>query len=348
MVIVGGLLLILFILVEAFETILLPRVVTRGYRLTRLFFLVTWRPWRALACRISARNRREDFLSLFGPLSMLMLLILWAACLILGFGAVLWGVQSPLPRQHHNWVSQIYLSGTTFFTLGLGDIEPIGPVAKIVVVAEAGFGFGFLAVVIGYLPVLYQSFSAREAFVLMLESRAGAPPSAMGLLRRLSRQPERFEKFLEDAERWLAQLLEGQLSYPVLSLYRSQHDQESWLGAIGVVLDCCALARVGLKDVPALQAELTFRMALNTLREVNRTLHRKPQDTHTERLAPEEFHELAHELTGLGIPFTQGVEAEAELARFRRMYEPYLWSVSDYLLIPVPAWARRGELMITH
>ena len=44
----AGAALILLVLWEAFETIVLPRRVTRRVRLTRLFYRATWRPWVAL------------------------------------------------------------------------------------------------------------------------------------------------------------------------------------------------------------------------------------------------------------------------------------------------------------
>ena len=76
----------------------------------------------------------------------------------------------------------MYLSGTTFITLGMG--VPHTRVARAVLVLEAGIGFGFLALVISYLPVLYQSFAQRETSILLLDARAGSPPTAAELLRR--------------------------------------------------------------------------------------------------------------------------------------------------------------------
>src|SRR5207302_1981292 len=71
----------------------------------------------------------------------------------------------------------------TFFSLGLGDVTPTSRAGRAVMVIEAGVGFGFLALVIGYLPVLYQSFSRRELNITLLDARAGSPPSAEELLR---------------------------------------------------------------------------------------------------------------------------------------------------------------------
>src|ERR1043166_5968991 len=80
-----GLLLILIGLWDVFETIVLPRRVTRRVRLTRLFYRFTWKPWRVAAHSIKRKKRRETLLSIYGPLSLLMLLTVWALTVVLGF-----------------------------------------------------------------------------------------------------------------------------------------------------------------------------------------------------------------------------------------------------------------------
>src|SRR5439155_1281913 len=128
-------------------------------------------------------------------------------------------------------------------------------------VIEAGVGFGFLALVIGYLPVLYQSFSRREVNITLLDARAGSPPSAEELLRGFGADHEELTVLLAEWERWAAEVLESHLSYPVLSYYRSQHDNQSWLAALTTALDASALVMVGIEGACARQAGLTFAMA---------------------------------------------------------------------------------------
>src|SRR5207249_4041653 len=134
-------------------------------------------------------------------------------------------------------------------TLGYGDVVPTGAWGRSLAVAEAGIGFGFLAVVISYLPVLYQAFSRREITISLLDARAGSPPSAGELLRRLAqaRSLAGVGPLLVEWERWAAELLESHLSFPVLSYYRSQHDNQSWVGALATVLDTSALLIAGVE-----------------------------------------------------------------------------------------------------
>ncbi len=134
--------LIGIVLWDAFETIVLPRRVTRRWRLARFFYRLTWKPWAAIARRIASRARRESFLGFYGPLSLLFLLALWAASLVLGFGALHWSLVTAMhaPDGPPSFGTYLYLSGTTFFTLGLGDVTPRGPLARGLIVLESGSG----------------------------------------------------------------------------------------------------------------------------------------------------------------------------------------------------------------
>jgi voltage-gated potassium channel Kch len=167
--------LLTVVLQDAFEVMLLPRRVHRRFRLTRFHFDHAWKSWCWLANRLPADTRRERFLSVFGALSMVVLFALWAAALITAFGLLGWALQAGIPISPIS--EQVYMSGVTFFTLGYGDVVPHSPAARVVSVIEAGTGIGFIAVVIGYLPVLYQLFSRREAHVIQLDARAGSNSS---------------------------------------------------------------------------------------------------------------------------------------------------------------------------
>jgi len=248
---VFGAAIIFIVLLDAFETIVLPRRVPRRVRLTRLFYRYTWRPWSAAARLLPPGKRRETYLSFFGPLSLLLLLSVWAAGLIVGFAIMHLALGSAInvADRSANFGTDLYLSGTTFFTLGLGDVIPSTPFTRALTVIEAGMGFGFLALVIGYLPVLYQSFSRREVNITLLDARAGSPPTAAELLRRhnTAQGLDALQRLLRDFERWAAELLESHISYPVLAYFRSQHVNQSWLGALTTLLDASALVMVGIE-----------------------------------------------------------------------------------------------------
>ena len=340
--VIPGLALILTILWDAFETIILPRRVTRRFRLTRFFYQTVWAPWSALARSLRNPKRREKVLGLFGPLSLLMLLALWALGLILGYAIVLWSLNATLDIPSPTFSDYFYLSGTTFFTLGYGDVVPMLSLGRMISVIEAANGFGLLAIVIGYLPVLYQAFSRREVNISLLDARAGSPSSATEMLRRHAESGRLGElgSVLHEWERWAAELLESHLSYPVLCYFRSQHDNQSWLAALTTVLDTCALVMVGVEGLPAWQAKLTFAMARHAvvdLAQIFRTAPAAPEACVT-RLFPGDLERLREILEHNGASLKDGEEAELKLEELRLMYEPYVSALSAMLLMPLPPW----------
>ncbi len=336
-----GIFLVASVLQDAFEVMLLPRRVQRRWRFVRLYFKGLWWVWSAIGRLRPAGARRERLLSIFGPLSMAVLFALWSTVMIFAFGLIQWAAQQQSGHPAPDLGDQFYMSGVTFFTLGYGDVVPHTGAARVVSVLEAGAGFGLIAVVIGYLPVLYQLFSRREAHVLQLDARAGSPPTAMTMLKRHAEGGglDRIDDVLRTWEFWGADLLESHLSYPMLAYYRSQHDDQSWLGALVAIMDVCTLVLIGVEDVQSLQARMTFAMARHVCLEMARSLGVSSSRTPDgERLTHEDFEVLLQALKDANVRWNGGVEAEQILAAIRATYEPVCLALGDYLLIPLPGW----------
>jgi hypothetical protein len=219
-VIVGCCLLAL-VLVDTFNTLVLTRRTQHVFRIARAFYRLTWRPFAAISRRIRSSRDREGFLGVHGPLSLLMLFSLWAVALIVAFGLLQWAADTQANALRGTFWHELYLSAITFFTLSTG--EPNNSASKLLTALEGGLGLGFLGLVIGYLPVLYQSFAKRELSISLLDARAGSPPSAGALLQSAPATADRFEQQLEFWEQWAAQVLENQLSFPMMAYFRSQH-----------------------------------------------------------------------------------------------------------------------------
>jgi len=335
-----GFALIVTVLWETFETIILPRRVRRRFRLTRLYYRSTWRPWSVLASRVRSKSKRETWLSFFGPLSLIGLLIIWAGALVLGFALLHVGLGIRIRGQDFapDFETAIYLSASTFFTLGMGDVVPITWTERMVTVVEAGIGFGFLALVIGYLPVIYQSFSRREVIISMLDSRAGSPPTAIELLRRHAETDslDKVDELLRDWEEWSAELLESHLSYPVLAYFRSQHDNQSWLAALTTILDASALVMAGVKGQSVRQARLTFAMARHAVVDLSQVFNTRPDFEHSDRLHSPDLPRLHAALAAAGLE-SDDVDGQ-RLAHFRHMYEPYVYALARFLRMNLPPW----------
>jgi len=336
-----GAVLIFTVLWETFETIILPRRVRRRFRLTRLYYRSTWLSWLAAANTIvRKKRRRENLLSFFGPLSLIGLLAIWAAGLVLGFALFHYGLHSQLNTGSEtlSFATYVYFSGTNFFTLGLGDITPVSWLGRAVTVLEAGVGFGFLAIVIGYLPVIYQSFSRREVIISLLDARAGSPPNAAELLRRhaADQRLDHVDTLLRDWELWSAELLESHLSYPVLAYFRSQHDNQSWLAALTTILDASALVMAGVKGRSASQARLTFAMARHTVVDLCQVFNTQPDLKRSDRLRSTDLLHLHAALRAAGL---EPDDPEGQrLTHFRRLYEPYVEALGRYLQMDLPPW----------
>jgi hypothetical protein len=334
-------LLIATVLWDAFETIVLPRTVSRRLGLTRLYFRATWRAWCHFATTWVSERRRERFLAIFGPLSILGLAAIWALGLIVGFAGLQWAAGShlqPFAGPVH-FVEDLYMSGTTFFTLGLGDVMPVGRVARVLAVAEAGTGFGFLALVIAYLPVLYQSFSRREAQLTLLDAWAGSPPAAAEILRRLAAHEDipALNAFFKDWEYWASELLESHISYPAVAFFRSQHQRQSWLSALATLMDVSALVEVGIDGVPRWQAHVTFAIARHAVVDLSQVLQITP-DTGADRLSADELEQVRRELEEVGLKPARSPEADRRLLELRRTYDPYVSGLARMLMMPAPPW----------
>lgn len=336
-----SLIMIAVVLLDAFEATVFPRRVTHAYRFARFYFRNTWRLWRGVGCRLPPGRHRESFLSVFGPLSMLGLFTCWVIGLIVGFALLNWSLGTPLRVAQDDVVgfgTYLYFSGGTFFTLGFGDITPTAPFSRFLAILEAGMGFGFLAVIISYLPVLYQAFSQREVTISLLDARAGSPPSAEQFLRRhaLAHDMSRIGNLLAEWERWAAQVLESHLSFPVLSYYRSQHDNQSWLATLTMILDSCALLIASVKHSSGFQAQTTFAMARHVAVDMALVFHTPPLKTEPDRLPPERFAELRAELQAAGLKMAEGPAVCEHLEELRGMYEPFVAAMAQFLLFRLP------------
>lgn len=337
-----------FILWDGFETMISPRRVTRRVRITRLFYRVTWTFWSYLVRTFVRARKTETYLGIYGPLSLLVLMSVWALGLTLGFGLIHWANDSAGPaRNALNALGlNLYYSGTTFFTLGLGDFTPHNVPARVLTIAEAGLGFGFLALIISYLPVLNQSFANRETTISMLDARAGSPPTADETLCRHGheRGSEDLRELLVSWERWAADLLESHLSYPVLAYFRSQHENQSWLSALTAILDVSTLLVASGEKHCGNQASLTFAMARHAVVDLAIVFNLPPHAEPPERLSPEDKEILKKDLLRGSSEeeiLDTGEGFEQKFREMHAMYEPYVYSLSNYFGLPLPPWVPR-------
>ncbi len=353
-----GAVLILSVLLDAFETVILPRRVTHRFRLTGLFFAVTWQPYRALAKKFKKKSLKDSFLAYFGPAMILVLLVFWAIGILLGFALIHWGLGTHIRQAtgSRKFSDDLYFSGTTFFTLGLGDLVPTTGLERAITVLEAGVGLGFLAIVISYVPVLYQTFSEREVFVNRLNILTGSPPTPGAILSRYELYtPSELRSLLEDWQVWIAQLMDSSQSFPVLCHYRSQHSDQSWLTALTAILDTSALICHDpdhVFDEGKHSAQLVFTLAAHAAQDICSVLGFRPEPGVVERADGTHHEHLLGWLANRGLDEIDLESTMGSIDSYRHHYETFISSMSASLLIDVPAFcpvcAPEPHLAITH
>lgn len=321
---------------DAFNTLVLARRTRHVFRIARLYYQLTWKPFAALARNIQSPLRRESFLGVYGPLSLLLLIALWGIGLVLAFGLLQWSAGMKSPQFAPTFAHDLYLSSRALVTLNDGD--PENGASQVLSVCEGGLGLAFLGSVVGYLPVLYQSFAKREMAISLLDARAGSPPSAGGLLDSTPFEADRVIQQLEKWEAWMAQLLENQISFPMLGYFRSQHSNQSWLTALVAIIDYATLVGLTSEGSLRLQADLTAAMGRHVLSDVVVIfgLEQSCEQSPSARLhGPAE--QLRRALGQRPQIFEVKAFSVASLSERVAGYEPQAAALSSYFLMSFPA-----------
>jgi ion channel len=335
----AGVVLLAITLLDVFSTLVMPRASRRRFRLTRLLFLATWRPWRWVGVRMNTLERRERVLALAAPVFFFILLVTWAGLAVVGYALVLWSpafVHGVHGSGSQGFGTALYFSGSSLFTIGFGDVVATG-FTRAVVVVEGATGLGLVAVVIAYLPVLYQAFNRREVGIMLLDARAGSPPSGPELLRRTGGEglAGDLSELFREWERWAADVLETHLSYPLLAFFRSPHDYTSWVTAIGSVLDAATLVLAVVEDGPREEAKTFYLTGVHVVEDLWQYFRQPERDVDIGRA---EFHDVLEDLRGAGIAVQPEDDAWITFRRLRSRYGGRLDALALLLASPPGQW----------
>jgi Ion channel len=342
-----GLLIWIGVMWDGFATTVLPRTVAPMKRFSGRFYNWSWHFWSLLARGIKTDNRRLSFLAIYGPLSVMLLLVIWASLAVVAFALIYQGLGSRFQEDGLpvSFGTLIYMSGTTFLTLGLGDVTSPDLLGRMFMVFESATGFVFLGLIITYMPLLDQAYASREVGGLLLQSRAGKPPSAVRLLRRYTGadRSQILRDNLREGEQWMAAILQSHLSHPVLCFYRAQHYGQSWLVSLTTIMDTSALLVVGGEGLVREQARLTYRMGLLLLTDLASALKLKVPTQVDSRLTESDLPALRAALSSGGIALRLGPTEGTELLRLNHRYDVYLHAMSRWLMITLPPWIPPAE-----
>jgi hypothetical protein len=331
-----GILLVLWVVLDVFRTLVMPRAARGRIRLSPILFRLLWPPWTWVGVRRKSMQSRERVLGIAAPLLLFTLLIGWASLAVLGYALILWS--SPfvggLGTGKGSFADALYASGSSFFTLGSATTSGW---TRLVAVFAGATGLGLFAVVIAYLPVLYQAFNRREVGVLLLDTRAGAPPSGPELLHRMasagaaSSLPDLFAEW----ERWAADVLETHMTYPILTVFRSPHDNTSWITALGSVLDAATLILSSVEGEPEERARLMYGTGVHAVEDLFYYLRLSERPAVISR---EEFEDVLRDLKEDGFSTRPIDEAFARFTDKRAKYAPRLDAIAVLMAAPPALW----------
>ncbi len=335
---VAGAFCIALVLLDVFETVVVPRPTPGRFRIARHLTALSWRGWRLMGRRLGNGLSRERILGIYAPALVIALLICWLIVLVLGYGLVLYALRGELRPVPADLGTTIYFAGTSVLTLGFGDVLATGPLARIVALTSAANGLGVVALVITYLFSLFGSFQRREILVVTLGARAGAPPSSVTLLETYARTSlvEKLPALFSDWEQWSAEVLDSHVAYPILGYFRSSHDNTSWVGSLGAVLDAACFVLTTIRGVPRGQAELTKRVGAHFVEDISNFLELKATDG--SGVDRDMFDDAYARLAAAGYDLEEPADAWHAFEHARSTYAARLAVLADYWAVSGVRW----------
>lgn len=332
-----GAVLVIWVLNDVFQSVVVPRP-TPGLRPTTILTRLTWPLWRRLGLRREQLADRERFLGQYAPLLLMSLLGTWIVGLLLGYGLVFLGMHAQIRPAPDDLLAAMYFAGTSLLTVGFGDVVALDTPARAVSIVAATTGLGVVALSISFIFSLFASFQRREALVVTLDQRAGAPPSGVRLLETMAREGmgDDIAPLFRDWERWAGEVLDTHVSYPILAYFRSTHDNESWIGALGAMLDAATLVATTLANGPTGQARMLCGAGAHLVEDLT-NFFRLPHE-HEVGVEREEFDEARARLAAAGYATRDSDAAWSDFADVRASYASSLNALAQHWATPPSQW----------
>ncbi|HYL27065.1 MAG TPA: potassium channel family protein [Candidatus Nitrosotalea sp.] len=336
-----GIAVIALTLNDVFQSVVKPRATGRRYRFSFYFWRMMWHLWPQLGWRLYGNDadRREELLAGFAPLMLVSLIGFWAGLLILGFGLVLWGMRDGISPPHASFGGVLYFAGTSLLTIGFGDVVGRGGLPRLVSVLAALAGLSFLSILTAFLFAIFGAFQQRETFVVMVAARAGSPPSGVNLLAiaGYSRTDEDLSPLMIDAQRWAASVMESHLAYPMLAFFRSSHDDQSWIGTLGTLLDAATLMMTSIEGVRDGQARIFYNVGRHPTQDLSRYF-RVSETSESAGIERAEYDHACDRLAAAGYRLRDRDEAWSRFANLRSSYATHLNELARFFEIPPLQW----------
>lgn len=335
--IVLGIFLVLAVLVDVFESVVVPRP-TPGLRASSFLARVTWPAWRRVALSGRLAERRERLLADYAPLFLVALLLAWVVGLAVGYGLVLHALRDEIRPRPDDVGTAIYFAATSLFAIGFGDVVASEGAARLVAIAAAASGLFVVALSIAFLFSLFASFQRREALVVTLDERAGAPPSGVRLLETYATHGmvDDLTRTFAAWEVWAAEVLDSHISYPILAWFRSTHDNESWISALGAMLDASTLVVTTIDGVPTGPARMLWAIGNHVVEDFTQ-FFRLPSEPGA-GVEREEFDAARATLAAAGYRLRAPEESWRAFVEVRASYAASLNALAQNWAVPPALW----------
>jgi Ion channel len=339
--IVLGVLVILAALNDVFQSVVMPRATARSFRVSFYFWRSAWHIWPRLSWRFYSvdTDRREELLAVFAPLMLIALIGFWVGLLILGFALILWGLRGGIVPSHGSFAAMLYFAGTSLLTIGFGDVVGRAALPRLVSVLAGLGGLSLLSITTAYLFAIFGSFQQREAFVVTTAARAGAPPSGVNLLAIAGYTCTQSDlpALMIDSQRWAAAVMESHLAYPVLAFFRSSHDEQSWVGTLGTLLDAATLTMTTIDGLLDGQARVFYNVGRHAARDLARYFRVDDAEESVE-IERSEFDNACDRLASAGYRLRDRDEAWNRFSNLRSGYARRLNELARFFEIPPLQW----------
>ena len=334
----AGVAVVLLIASDVFQSVVVPRP-TYLWRPSAQISRYGWRITGAVGLQMRNEEKREALYGVYAPLLLVGLIVFWVVSLTLGFGLIFFALRGELKPAPDTYWAAVYYAGTSLLTLGYGDIVAQHGVARAFSLAAAALGLGTFAIVTAYLFSLFASFQRREAFIVTLRERTGAPPSGVDFLIRhveLGMLDDLGAAFGR-AEAWIADIMETHLAYPVLSYFRSTHDYQSWVGTIGALLDASTLVITTVDIGHVGPAVMLSRLGRHMVTDYAHYFGFE-QDGMAPGIERSEFDQVYERLSAKGLRMREIETAWTEFAALRATYALPLNGMASWWRIPPALW----------
>jgi hypothetical protein len=338
---IAGVAVVLLIASDVFQSVIVPRP-TYVWRPSALISRSGWRVFGVVGMRMNDFERREAFFGVYAPMLLVTLMIFWVTSLAFGFGLIFFALRGELSPSPETYWSAVYYAGTSLLTLGFGDIVAKHGIARALSLAAAALGLGTFSIVTAFLFSLFAAFQRREAFIVTMRERTGAPPSGVDFIERhvdLDMLGELGATFGR-AEEWIADIMETHLAYPVLSYFRSTHDQQSWVGTIGAFLDAATIVITTIDIGHVGAAKMLSRLGRHLVSDY--AFYFEYDFDRENGGAPGidrgEFDQVYDRLSGKGLRMREREAAWVEFAALRGSYALPLNIMARWWRIPPALW----------